>query len=674
MTPTMRCVGLALSVGLLAVSCGAESASPATSDPPQPQMSSAPGSVERPEPVVTEAPVVIEVPADTSTTTSVPSLPAFSELSQQLFDQTVLHEIDIEIGNDELALLDPPTDDRVPVRLTVDGSSVDAAGLRLKRGFGQFQGLDEKPGFSIETDEFVDGVTLFDIDRLTLGNSLWDHAFVNEQLVYELYRAAGVPAPRTALARVTVNGETFGLYVMRETYDERMLAQYFADPTGNLYEATGAHGAPDMGLELRTNERRSDTSDLAAIAEVIATASDDEYRDEIEELVDVDQLLTYWALEALTGNGDGFVYDLTAPGVLPTADDLPPGNPYPNNFYAYHDPGSGRFVFLPHGADLALGLKSWFTYVVGPSTPVLIAPKVDATVAARLWEDPAFRDELAERMRWVLDEIWDVQALIARTDMFAALVRADGLSGSRETITMTQFENVLVDRKDFLTASTRGGAGRTRDVGVRRRSRRGALNMDRRHFLRMTASLGMVVAADAVVVACGDDGPNAGTRGSTTTERRDVTSTTGTTPPTDVTTITDATTTTTTDRRQETTRYGPLDATPDANGLLLPAGFTSELLAVGGQLVVGTSYRWHVFADGGACFAARRRRLGLREQQRGAHRRSRRRRSTPLRRRGPRGRRLLGPGGNHVELRRRCNAVGHVAVLRGDPDRPGLGV
>ncbi|HSP27845.1 MAG TPA: hypothetical protein VLN74_04795, partial [Ilumatobacteraceae bacterium] len=79
------------------------------------------------------------------------------------------------------------------------------------------------------------------------------------------------------------------------------------------------------------------------------------------------------------------------------------------------------------------------------------APKVDATVAARLWEDPAFRDELAERMRWVLDEIWDVQALIARTDMFADLVRVDGLSGSRETITMTQFENALADRKDFLT-------------------------------------------------------------------------------------------------------------------------------------------------------------------------------------------------------------------------------
>ena len=50
-------------------------------------------------------------------------------------------------------------------------------------------------------------------------------------------------------------------------------------------------------------------------------------------------------------------------------------------------------------------------------------------------------------------------------------------------------------------------------------------------------------------------------------------------------------------------RYGPLAATPDANDLRLPEGFTSELLAVGGERVPGTSYEWHAFPDGGACFA-----------------------------------------------------------------------
>jgi spore coat protein CotH len=367
-----------------------------------------------------------------------------------LFDPTVVHDIAMEIGEADLQLLDPPSDDRVPVRLTVDGETADVAGVRLKQGFSQFQGLDKKPGFSIETDEFVDGVELYGVDRFTLGNATWDHSFLNEHLVYELYRAAGIPAARIALARVTVNGETFGLYVMRETYDERWLAQFFDDPTGNLYENSGGEGSQDTVLELRTNERRDDTSDLDAVADVVATASDEEYRAAIEQLVDVDELLTYWAIEALTAHWDGYAYDLASPGrVPPTA--RPPGNPWPNNYYAYHDPATDRFVFIPHGADLAFGLGTGTTYDVPPSVPVLVPPKENSTIAARLWNDVGFQEELAERVRWVLDEIWDVQALTERAELLADLVRADGLSGAREFVTMARFEEALADRVDFLT-------------------------------------------------------------------------------------------------------------------------------------------------------------------------------------------------------------------------------
>ena len=389
-----------------------------------------------------------------------------------LFDQTVVHEISMEISDEDLALLDPPTDDRVPVVLTVDGETADGAGVRLKHGYAQFQGLDKKPGFSIETDEFVDGLDLFDVDRFTLGNAAWDHSFIAEQLVYEVYRAAGIPAARTALARVTVNGETFGLYVMRETYKERWLAQYFTDPSGNLYESPSG---PDTVLELRTNKGRDDTSDLAAVADVVATASDEDYRDAIEQLVDVDELLTYWAIEALTAHWDGYAFDLTAPGRVPPPAG-PPGNPTSNNFYVYHDPETDLFVFIPHGADVAFGMGPGIDDDLAPSTQVLIAPKADATIATRLWADPAFRDELAERIQWVLDEVWDVQALTERADLLADLVRANGLTGSREFVTMAEFEERVVDRKDFLTRSCRGGASRAGELGIRGCTGRGELN------------------------------------------------------------------------------------------------------------------------------------------------------------------------------------------------------
>ena len=48
--------------------------------------------------------------------------------------------------------------------------------------------------------------------------------------------------------------------------------------------------------------------------------------------------------------------------------------------------------------------------------------------------------------------------------------------------------------------------------------------------------------------------------------------------------------------------YGPLGAA-DANGIQLPAGFTSRLIGTTNQAVAGTGYTWHSAPDGGACFA-----------------------------------------------------------------------
>ncbi len=47
--------------------------------------------------------------------------------------------------------------------------------------------------------------------------------------------------------------------------------------------------------------------------------------------------------------------------------------------------------------------------------------------------------------------------------------------------------------------------------------------------------------------------------------------------------------------------YGALGPV-DANGVMLPNGFTSRILAVTGELVEGTSYPWHPAPDGGAVF------------------------------------------------------------------------
>ncbi|WP_165984709.1 alkaline phosphatase PhoX [Streptomyces sp. YIM 98790] len=53
--------------------------------------------------------------------------------------------------------------------------------------------------------------------------------------------------------------------------------------------------------------------------------------------------------------------------------------------------------------------------------------------------------------------------------------------------------------------------------------------------------------------------------------------------------------------RTGTGPYGPLRAA-DANGIMLPSGFTSRVIARSGQAVASTGYLWHGAPDGGACF------------------------------------------------------------------------
>src|SRR4051812_7211318 len=56
-------------------------------------------------------------------------------------------------------------------------------------------------------------------------------------------------------------------------------------------------------------------------------------------------------------------------------------------------------------------------------------------------------------------------------------------------------------------------------------------------------------------------------------------------------------------RQAGTGPYGSIEGrAPDANGLLLPEGFTSRVIATAGEPVGDTDYRWHVFPDGAATF------------------------------------------------------------------------
>jgi spore coat protein H len=189
--------------------------------------------------------------------------------------------------------------------------------------------------------------------KLNLHAGVLDPTRQREALSYEVFRAAGVPAPRTAFAELTLtvpgkyDRECVGLYVAVEQVDKRFLEKWFTDSKGLLCKPQGVRGPEYLGerwenydSQYRPNRApsRDEAQRVIAFANLVTNANDEQFRHQIDSFLDVGQFLRFLAASAMLVNLDG-----------PLA--------MPQNFYLYLDPKTQRFVFLPW--DLDLSLAAW---------------------------------------------------------------------------------------------------------------------------------------------------------------------------------------------------------------------------------------------------------------------------------------------------------------------------
>src|SRR5205814_3768787 len=79
-------------------------------------------------------------------------------------------------------------------------------------------------------------------DNLSYDNLVFDNSCMSETLAYEFFRDAGVPAPRTAYAWLSVSvakqweRKPFGLYVMEEAVDDKFAAERFGSRKTPLFK------------------------------------------------------------------------------------------------------------------------------------------------------------------------------------------------------------------------------------------------------------------------------------------------------------------------------------------------------------------------------------------------------------------------------------------------------
>jgi spore coat protein CotH len=318
--------------------------------------------------------------------------------------------------------------------ISIDGVKIDAVGIRKKGFLGSLD--DRWPSLKVKFDEYRPQHPVHGIDVLTLNNNKQDPSLVSQFLTYHLFNEAGVSAPRVSFARVTVNGEYLGIYSNVESIGRPFLKRRFGNDSGNLYEGTLADFHPSAIDRLEAKDKNSDRdrSDLIRLAELLSANEALAVRD-IEQLVDIDNFIRYWAVESLIGFWDGYSNNQ-------------------NNYWLYDNADNSKFYFIPWGADAAfMGMRGPFGF--GPGGPSSVY--AESMLANRLYHADGMAERYRQTMRQLLEDVWNEEELVKLIDRIEGLVGAhlhDRQSGvpramngvrqfirSRREIIMKELEN-----------------------------------------------------------------------------------------------------------------------------------------------------------------------------------------------------------------------------------------
>lgn len=233
---------------------------------------------------------------------------------------------------------------------TADGKTLKKVGVRYSGDITYFvssRGL--KRPLAISFDKFG-GQQFHGLSAIQLHAMPLDPAKAREALAYSVFRAAGVPAPRTAFAEVTLSvpgkhdKEYLGLFTVVENEDKQFLANRLGSNKGLLMKPFRVRGIDFLGDDWERYKgqyrpRREATKEEAKrvidFAKLVNQATDDQFQKQIDSFLDVDAFLRFMAANALTSNLESFF----ALG---------------HNYYLYLDSRTNKFHFIPGDLEFSL--------------------------------------------------------------------------------------------------------------------------------------------------------------------------------------------------------------------------------------------------------------------------------------------------------------------------------
>ena len=235
--------------------------------------------------------------------------------------------------------------------VTINGQTLKDVGVRYKGNGTYFEGAAKgKVSLKLDFAEYVKGQKLGTLKKLNLHSNITDASLMNEVLAFQLFRDAGVPAPRTSYARVyvTVQGQKqqayAGLFSIVENPDEQFVAARGL-PSGAIFKPVASQLFADLGPDWKrynqTYDPKTTLTDahkqrVIDFARLVSGGTDAQFAARVGEFLDLEETARYLAVVVFLSDMDG----LLGPG---------------QNYYLYLDPRTQKFSFIAWDQDHSFG-------------------------------------------------------------------------------------------------------------------------------------------------------------------------------------------------------------------------------------------------------------------------------------------------------------------------------
>lgn len=164
---------------------------------------------------------------------------AVAGYESRLFDTSSVHTIDIVMDDWDGFLSTCTNEEYTVCTVVIDGEPFRNAAIRAKGNTSLTQVKaygNNRYSFKIEFDHYDGSNNYYGLDKLCLNNIIQDNTYMKDYLCYRMMAEIGADSPLCSFVNISVNGETWGLYLAVEGVEEAFLQRNYGTDYGTLYK------------------------------------------------------------------------------------------------------------------------------------------------------------------------------------------------------------------------------------------------------------------------------------------------------------------------------------------------------------------------------------------------------------------------------------------------------